>query len=96
MNRLRLLCSLAVFGLLMGALSLAASSWPDGLESVAERLGFAAEARHSAAWAPFAGYEAEWLGPSEWAQPLAGACGVVLLYGFGSLLSRWIRRKGTD
>lgn len=62
-----------------------ASTAPDGLERVAESLGFAARGKAVMASSPFADYQTR-LVP-------AGLVGVVLLYGFGVLFGRTLKRK---
>ena len=52
-----------------------ASTAPDGLERVAESLGFASRAANQTRWVP------------------AGLVGVLLLYGFGVLFGRTLKRK---
>jgi hypothetical protein len=73
---------------------LIASSWPDGLERVAETLGFAGRAGPESAWSPFADYEAAFLEHSWPAQVTAGLLGVVLMYAFGTLLGKALKKKG--
>lgn len=73
---------------------LVASSMPDGLESVAEHLGFSTRAADGGAWSPFADYEAAFLEASWPAQVAAGLLGVALMYVFGTLLGRSLKRKG--
>ncbi len=62
-----------------------ASTAPDGLERVAESLGFASRGRAVAPSSPFADYQTRWVP--------AGLVGVVLLYGFGVLFGRTLKRK---
>jgi hypothetical protein len=69
-----------------------ASSWPDGLESVAESLGFAERALENAAWSPLADYEFRPIKSSWPAQVTAGLIGVALMCGFGVLFGRLVRR----
>lgn len=72
---------------------LAASSFPDGLEHVAEKLGFATRGTAVLTGSPFADYETRFF-HSRWAaRASAGLVGVVLLYGFGLLLGRTLKRK---
>lgn len=59
-----------------------ASTAPDGLERVAETLGFASRGTAPAARSPFADYPAG-----------TGLVGVALLYGFGVLFGRTLKRK---
>ena len=69
-----------------------ASGAPDGLESVAEQTGIAAQARNL--WAtPLADYELAGLS-SEWARKAAaGLCGMALLFGACSLITRYLSRR---
>ena len=86
--------------LFLGALTLAlvvlgvlvASSSPDGLESVAELLGFSDRAEEGEPWSPFADYEFRLIDSSWPAQVAAGLFGVALMYGFGVLFGRLVRR----
>ncbi len=71
---------------------LVASSWPDGLESVAESLGFAERASENAAWSPLADYEFRPIQSSWPAQVTAGLIGSALMCGFGLLFGRFLRR----
>ena len=73
---------------------LVASSSPDGLEHVAESLGFAGRAHTGPAYSPFADYEASFFRNSWLAQVAAGLVGVGLMYGFGVLLGKSLRKKG--
>ena len=76
---------------LLGAL--VASSWPDGLERVAATLGFASRGSAALGGSPFADYQTRFL-QSRWpAQASAGLLGVALLYGFGALFARVLRRS---
>jgi hypothetical protein len=70
-----------------------ASSMPDGLERVAEALGFASRAEQDAAWSPFADYEAAFVRSSWLAQVTAGALGIALLWGFGALLGSTLKKR---
>jgi hypothetical protein len=80
---------LVVFGVLI------ASTLPDGLSRVAEKLGFAARGAAAVSGSPFAGYRTRYF-ESRWAaQASAGLVGVVLLYGFGLLFGKAVRRKRT-
>lgn len=87
-----------LFAVLTAALVLlgvfVASSLPDGVEHVAETLGFAGHASQGAAWSPFAGYGAAFVEGSWLAQATAGIVGVGLIWGFGALLARTLKKKG--
>jgi hypothetical protein len=78
---------------LAGAAGWIASSHPDGLERVAENLGFAGRGTAALSGSPFADYEATFLGTRRLAQAAAGVLGVALLYGFGVLFGRMLKRK---
>jgi hypothetical protein len=72
---------------------LVASAFPDGLERVAADLGFASREGAVLEGSPFAGYETRFF-PSGWAaQASAGLAGMAILYGFGVLLGRTLKRK---
>jgi hypothetical protein len=87
-----------LFAMLTGALVLlgvfVASSLPDGLEHVAETLGFAGHAAPGTTWSPFVGYGAAFVKGSWLAQVTAGVVGVGLIWGFGALLGRTLKKKG--
>lgn len=79
---------LATSLLVGGGLSLLASSHPDGLEYVGERLGFGASATDSAAASsPLADYSLSLLGHGAVAAIAAGVIGVLLTLAVGVLLS---------
>ena len=88
----RLLLYLFVAALLVaGALSLLASSAPDGLERVAADLGFETLAVEAEA-GPMSGYELHALGSSPLAQVVAGIAGVLVVLGLAwglGLLMKW-------
>ena len=71
---------------------LVASSSPDGLEAVAESLGFSDRAVEAEPYSPFADYEFRLIHSSWPAQVAAGLLGVGLMYGFGVLFGRLVRR----
>lgn len=76
---------------LVGAI--VASTAPDGLERVAERLGFASRGAATVTGSPFADYQARFV-HSPWLAPAAaGLLGVMLLYGFGVLFRRALQRR---
>ena len=78
--------------LVFGGVAIRSTS-PDGLEHVAERLGFAGRDSAMLSGSPLADYQTRWLGSSWASQASAGLVGVVLLYGFGLLLGRLVKRK---
>ena len=76
---------LGIVALLLGCIAgWVASTAPDGLERVAESLGFASRGK-AVGSSPFADYQTRWVP--------AGLVGVVLLYGFGVLFGRTLKRK---
>ncbi len=91
---------LALWGLLISAgiallLSPLASSWPDGLEHVAEKLGFAEHAR-TVGSAPIPDYSFPGVRNPSLATALAGVLGVGIVFGISSLISRLITRKDLE
>jgi cobalt/nickel transport system permease protein len=75
-----------------------ASPWPDGLEKVAERLGFLGKTAGPAR-APMPGYAVPGVGSAALATALAGALGTVVMLGFAFILARVLmpgRARGTD
>lgn len=90
------LVGLAVCALLGGGLSLLASSHPDGLEFVAEKLGFSdSAADHGAAGSPLADYALRGVGSEPVSGALAGLIGVVVVavVAFGLM---WVLRRRTS
>ncbi len=84
---------LVVCLLVAGVVSVWASGHPDGLEHVAESLGFAdAAGDHGAAGSPFADYGTKGVdGPLS--GPVAGVVGVVLTGAVMWLVLRLVRRR---
>ena len=69
------------------------SAFPDGLKRVAAALGFASRESAAGSGSPFANYETRYF-HSRWAaQVTAGLVGVLLLYGFGVLFGKLLKRK---
>ncbi|MCX7868104.1 MAG: PDGLE domain-containing protein [Limisphaera sp.] len=68
-----------------------ASSWPDGLERVAERFGFAERAT-TAAWAPIPDYELPGIPWSALAVGMAGLVGTAVVFGLAMWLGRTLAR----
>jgi len=66
-----------------------ASSWPDGLERVAETYGFA-ERAGAVAWAPLMDYEVPGVGWPVVAVGLAGLLGTLVVLGLAIWLGRWL------
>ncbi len=65
-----------------------ACPWPDGLESVAAKLGFEHKAIQSAVPAPAPGYQVPGVRWAAGATALAGAVGAVIVFGLALLLAR--------
>jgi cobalt/nickel transport system permease protein len=84
---------------LLGALGIAifvapfACPWPDGLESVATKLGFEYKAVHPLVLAPASGYQLPGIHWAAGATALAGAAGTVVVFGLALLLARWLVRE---
>jgi hypothetical protein len=69
-----------------------ACPWPDGLESVAVRLGFADKATHSIMPAVAAGYHLPGVHSATAATALAGAVGTLVVFALALLLGRILVR----
>ncbi len=65
-----------------------ACPWPDGLESVARRLGFERRAWDSAIHAPFPDYHLPYVGSATTATAIAGLIGTVIAFGAAYVLAR--------
>jgi cobalt/nickel transport system permease protein len=88
---------LAIAGLLAAmAVALAsplASSHPDGLNAVAETLGFAGR-ESTPGWAPLAGYQFPGLGPTATATIVAVTVGTLIVFGVAIVVGRGLRPRG--
>ena len=74
-----------------------ACPWPDGLESVAAKLGFGHKAGHPLISAPAADYRLPGVHWAAGATALAGVVGTVVVFGLAVLLARWlVRERGAD
>jgi cobalt/nickel transport system permease protein len=74
-----------------------ACPWPDGLESVAARLGFEHRAVDPVVQAPTAGYHVPGVHWAAGATALAGAAGTLIVFGLALLLARsLVREPGED
>jgi cobalt/nickel transport system permease protein len=71
-----------------------ACPWPDGLESVAAKLGFEHKAAQPAVPAPAPGYQVPGVHWAAGATALAGAAGAVIVFGLSLLLARSVVREG--
>jgi cobalt/nickel transport system permease protein len=67
-----------------------ACPWPDGLESVAARLGFEYKIVHPPIPAPVADYHMPGVRWAAGATALAGVAGTVIVFGLAVLLARWL------
>lgn len=88
---------LAVCVLLAGVVSAWASSHPDGLEFVAERLGFGDTAGdHGASGSPFADYGTAGIDDARLSGGVAGLVGVLVVAVVAFGLMHLLRRRGSD
>jgi cobalt/nickel transport system permease protein len=72
-----------------------ACSWPDGLDKVAEKFGFAAHAKtliHT--WIP--DYRMPGITSAELATAIAGASGTLIMFGLASIVGRLLVRNNSD
>jgi cobalt/nickel transport system permease protein len=67
-----------------------ACPWPDGLESVAAKLGFEHHAGETVLPAPAADYQAPGVSWPVGATAIAGAAGALIVFAFAWLLGRWL------
>lgn len=82
--------------LLAGVVSLWASGHPDGLEFVAQRLGFIDSAGdHASDGSPFAGYGTAGVDNARLSGGLAGLVGVVVVAAIAFGLMYLLRRRGS-
>lgn len=88
---------LVVALLLAGVVSFYASGSPDGLERVAESLGFAGTAdQHAAGGSPLADYGVSGIGNARLSGGLAGVIGIVVVGAVTFALTRLLRRRDSD
>jgi hypothetical protein len=95
-TRALVLAGLAVSLVLAGVVSFYASSHPDGLSYVAERLGFGSAARpHNTDGSPLSGYAVRGVADGRLSRGLAGLLGVglVAVLAFGLMFA--LRRRGS-
>lgn len=86
---------LVVCALLAGVVSLWASGSPDGLEYVAEKLGFGNTAgEHASADSPLADYGLSGVGNERLSGALAGVIGIVVVAVIAFGLMYLLRRRG--
>ena len=78
-------------------LSPLASSYPDGLEKVAETLGFIEVSEGAEAWtnSPAPDYSLPGVRSGGLSTGLAGAAGTIILFGLGFAAGRILKRGGT-
>jgi hypothetical protein len=80
--------------LLAGVASFYASSQPDGLEYVAERMGFSSTAQeHASSGSPLADYGTEGISNERLSGGVAGVVGVLVVALVGGGLARALRRR---
>lgn len=70
-----------------------ACPWPDGLESVASRLGFEHKIAHPIVRAPAPGYQMQGMRWAAGATAVAGAAGTLIVFGLALLLARSLVRE---
>ena len=93
-TRALLVAGLAVALLLAGFASFYASSHPDGLESVAEKVGFSQTAQeHAASGSPFADYGTQGVSNQRLSGGVAGVVGVLVVALVGGGLAWALRRR---
>jgi cobalt/nickel transport system permease protein len=84
---------LAVLGLAVFVAPFACP-WPDGLESVAAKLGFEQKAAQAGAWAVAQGYQVPGVRWAAGATAIAGAVGTLVVFALAFLLARTLVRDG--
>jgi len=84
MNKKEIIIGLVAALVLAGIISILASSWPDGLEKVAENLGFIEKGEGDPAFAsPIPDYTMPGLKNEKFATSIAGILGTIIVFGFG-------------
>ena len=93
-TRTLLVAGLAVTLLLAGFVSFYASSHPDGLESVADKVGFSQAAQeHAGSGSPFADYGTQGVSNQRLSGGVAGVAGVLVVALVGGGLAWALRRR---
>lgn len=87
-SRVRIAAAIGVAAALLLVGVVVASASPDGLEHVAEMLGFSASAEASPVPAPMIDYQIPGIGSATLATWLAGVVGTVVVFGLAHLLAR--------
>ncbi|RKY32070.1 MAG: hypothetical protein DRP74_03460 [Candidatus Omnitrophota bacterium] len=95
MNKKEILFGIIVALLLGGLISLFASSWPDGLERVAEDKEFLEKAEVQPLVAsPIPDYSWPGLKNEKIAASLAGVIGVLIMFVLGQTIGNLLKKKG--
>lgn len=88
------LAGLVLALLVAGLLSPWASSWPDGLERVADGLGFHRYERETpVVAAPLPDYRVAALSDERWSTAAAGVVGTLVVFGAAAILGFALRRR---
>jgi len=88
------LVMLAVIALLLGTGgAFLASTSPDGLDSLAGKIGLGERARVLFA-APMPEYQARWFSSEAFGKVSAGLAGLVMIFGVTALFGKWLARRG--
>jgi hypothetical protein len=96
-TRALLVTGLLVTLVLAGVLSFYASSHPDGLEHVAEQVGFSSTAEdHAASGSPLADYGTKGVENERLSGGVAGIVGVLVVGALGGGLAWVLRRRRTE
>ncbi len=94
MNKKDVIIGLAITLVLAGIISIFASSWPDGLEKVAEKLGFMEKSEFKPALtSPIPDYTMPGVKNEKLATSVAGIIGTLAVFGFSYGIATLIRYK---
>ena len=93
-NKKFIAAGFAVAIILAGVLSFYASSSPDGLEKVAQQIGFVkTEKEHALSSSPLAGYGVKNVENERLSVGVSGVIGVIVIGAASTLLFRFLRKK---
>ena len=89
-----IITGLVIALVLAGIISIFASSWPDGLEKVAEKLNFLEKGEgQPALTSPIPGYAIPGIGNEKLAKSIAGILGTLVVFGFSYGIAMLIKQR---
>jgi len=94
MNKKDIITGFVIALVLAGVISIFASSWPDGLEKVAEKLNFLEKGEgEPALTSPIPDYAMPGVGNEKLATSVAGIIGTLIVFGFSYGIAMLIKQR---